>query len=84
MLPRLKTLADSVRKDHTHRDIFRLARRVDSIYVHQVKIEGVVHSSRRLIRTLWAIDYPAWVTVSNLEGAIRRVCYGAIGPPGLC
>jgi len=70
--PRLQALADSLNR--LGRVQFRAPIvQIDSIYVTQLRVEGLHDVSRRLVTTELHLPYPGWVTAAELEKAIDRV-----------
>lgn len=70
--PQLHALADSLHRLAPHVPRTKVAR-FDSVYVREVKIEGLREVSQRLILAELRLPSPRWVSVQELERVMARL-----------
>lgn len=71
-LPQLRALADSLNRIAPHEPRTSIAK-VDSIYLHALKIDGLREVSQRLVLAELRLLTPTWVSAAELERAMARL-----------
>jgi len=72
MLPQLQTLADSLESASDQNFKF-IPPKVDSIYIKNLRIQGLKDVSRRLVIAESNIKFPGWISSNQLEQSIDRL-----------
>lgn len=72
MLPQIMTLMDSLNLSTSQQFEF-IPPKVDSIYIKDLKLQGLRDVSRRLVLAELDIQSPTWISAKDLENAIDRV-----------
>ena len=72
MLPRLNAVMDSL-QIITEQQLEFIPPKVDSIYIKDIKIQGLRDVSRRLVLAELNIQSPCWVSPKQLENGIDRI-----------
>ena len=72
LLPRLRALADSLKKMSPSRRNYKIPR-IDSLRIQDLAITGLRDVSRRLVLSELDLVLPIWVTAEEIEKAIARI-----------
>ncbi len=72
ILPELKALADSLNRDAGPAPVY-IAAPLDSVYVTDLRIEGLRNTPRRLVESQLDLTLPMWLTADALKDEMDRV-----------
>ena len=72
-LPQLKRLADSIKNIRDYKIERPEVKPLDTVYVVSLKIEGVSENNSSFVRKSFAKNYPATMTLKDIETSIMRI-----------